>query len=94
MVKELFGEINGTFKIGDTYHDINFSRITILAIDKDYGADADGGRGILAEFIDEDYAEAIMVDSKPLNSFQQSFQKEVRETIDEWSQKYPPIDNV
>jgi hypothetical protein len=41
--------------------EITFDRVVVFSYDPHYGADADGRRGIPMTFIDEDYAENILV---------------------------------
>jgi hypothetical protein len=44
---------------------IEFTRVTVTTHDPNYGADADGNRGVPRDEIDEDYAEDIRVSFTP-----------------------------
>ena len=41
---------------------LEFTRVTVFVHDAHYGADADGNRGWPMDFIDEDYAEDVLVE--------------------------------
>lgn len=77
-------------EIGEQTYFVEFERNTTFVTDKNYGADADGRRGVSATFVDEDEAEDIVVDGKPLAEWPEDFQKEVRGKVEEWMQNNDP----
>jgi hypothetical protein len=79
--------------MGDTYHEVTFTRMTTIEVDNNWGADADGNRGVYREFIGDDYAENIMVDGKPLcNDWTKDLQLEIEEKIEAWMRDNEPED--
>jgi hypothetical protein len=78
-------ECQADIYLGETYHSVTFNRITIIEVDKNYGADADGNRGVYREFIGDDYAENIIVDGKPLcNEWSRDLRLEIEEELEAW----------
>jgi hypothetical protein len=69
-------------EIGEELHEVTFTRVTTCTYDPDYGADADGHRGVPRTFIDEDYAEDICVDGKELKEYPEDFQKHILKEVD------------
>ena len=60
--REIINDLeNVELLVGDDYYEASFTRVTRISHDPDYGADADGRRGMPMDFIDEDYYEDVFV---------------------------------
>jgi len=69
---------------------VEFERRTDWSVDNDYGADADGRRGCRMVFIDEDEAQDIFVDGKPIEAYPAEFQAIIRKAVDVWMAEHEP----
>ncbi len=80
---------------------IEFDRVTVFSHDAHYGADADGNRGVPMNFIDDDYAEDIMVltwegsdgareVATPIDALTSLQALEVQRLIDDYLEQHDP----
>ena len=70
---------------------VRFERHFEIAYDSNYGADADGNRGMPMTFVEDDYAEDIVVDGIPLIEMTPETQTVVNQEIDSWLESNEPI---
>ena len=68
----------------ETAYEVRFNRKTEWSHDSNYGADADGNRGIPMTFIDEDYAVDISVNDSDIKDYPSYFQEEIKKEINHW----------
>lgn len=71
-------------EIGDEVYKVSFIRETTFSYDSDYGADADGRRGVGTWFVDDDDAKEVFVNDKKLSEYDEAFQKEINSAIQSW----------
>lgn len=80
----------------ETLYEVTFNRKTEWSHDHNYGADADGHRGVPMDFIDEDYAEDIEVrkdgdkDFVALATLPKELQEQLQKQIDNWLERNEP----
>lgn len=77
-------DIKITLDICDVEYIVSFQRYTLFSYDPNYGADADGNRGIPMTFIDEDYAVDISVNDSDIKDYPSYFQEEIKKEINHW----------
>ena len=82
-------EAQADIEIGDDYYDVTFNRVTKYHTEN-YGSDADGNRGVLTTFIDEDYAEDIYANDKPIKELAPDLQKKIEDALERWIDKNDP----
>jgi hypothetical protein len=70
--------------------DVEFERMTIWSHDPNYGADADGNRGVPCDFLDEDYADDVTVLGIPIELYPIPFRKLVMREINAWLEDNEP----
>ena len=82
-------KMQADIEIGDDYYDVTFNRVTTYHTEN-YGADADGNRGVLTTFIDDDYAEDIFANDKPIEDLAPDLRKKIEEALERWIDKNEP----
>jgi hypothetical protein len=70
-------------EINDICYDVTFNRVSKF-IRENYGSDADGNRGEMRTYVDEDYPEDIHVDGNPLTDFTKDLQNKIEEELEAW----------
>ena len=76
-------EINIDLDIDETTYNVTLNRVTKI-VKENYGADADGNRGQVMTFVDEDYAENIYVDDVPIKELLPDLQLKIEAAVDTW----------
>jgi len=84
-------EITIDLDVGDVCYSITFNRVSTF-VKENYGADADGNRGEIRTFIDEDRAENIYVDSVPIIELPLVLQSQIESELDKWLRDNEPED--
>ena len=79
-------EVDTDLQIGGTDYSVTFTRVSKLSIEN-WGADADGNRGIRRTSIDEDYADNVRVNDIPIEKCPLLFQALAEKAIDTWLNK-------
>jgi len=80
--RSLVKDIEVDIEVGIETYDVTFTRYTTIEHEADYGADADGNRGIARDFIGDDYAKDIFVNGKPIADYDKKIQEEIERGID------------
>jgi hypothetical protein len=75
--------------IEDICYDVTFNRV-IKYYRENYGTDADGNRGEMRTFIDEDYAEDIEVDGVPIKQLLPELQSKIEAELEKWLEDNEP----
>ena len=76
--------VEAEIEIDGEIYAVEFVRDSTTYFEDDYGADADGNRGMGVELISNDSFAHVLVNEKPLESFRNSFQAEVKQQIENW----------
>lgn len=77
-------------EIDGEFYEVTFERETTFSIDSDYGADADGRRGVRMEFVEDDNESDVMIAGKPLEEYPQVFQQKADAAIHKWMDENIP----
>lgn len=84
MSREVCDSVKIVLEIDGEDHDVSFERTSEIETDSDYGADADGRRGVSVDFIESDKVSDVVIDGKNLEDYSEDFQKKANASIEEW----------
>jgi hypothetical protein len=84
-------EVQVDIDIDETCYDVTFNRVSAF-VRENYGADADGNRGEMRTFIDEDRAEDIYVDGVPIKELPADLQSKIESKVSKWLEDNEPED--
>jgi len=79
-------------EIDDVCYDVTFNRVSKF-VRENYGADADGNRGEMRTYINEDYPEDINVDGVSIKQLLPDLQQKIEDKLDKWLSDNEPDTN-